>query len=71
MKRKKAEKIQAREELPETCFKAAEVARMLNCSLVTVRRYTRNKMLPHIRIGRTLRYPRTELLAFLKKLGNG
>ena len=49
----------------ERLMTAGEVASYLRCSLSTVRRMVRRDMVPHYRLGKLLRFRRSEIDAWL------
>ncbi len=50
---------------------AGEVAELLNMSEDAVRRQTRAKVIPHVRIGRVVRYRRAAVLAWVESIEQG
>jgi excisionase family DNA binding protein len=45
---------------------ADEVAEMTGFSLPTIQKYTREKLIPHIKIGRSLRFYKHEIIQWLE-----
>jgi len=51
----------------DTYFTANEVALLLKLSLQTIRRYTMNKTIPFHKIGRVVRYKKSEIEEWVEK----